>query len=76
LRVKLFYQEIQSLKIALRDDTGALELTTRQFFLFFEVYNVPVYDCNGQDCVHFKDVTSMLTKVAIENKYKLKESLR
>jgi hypothetical protein len=71
-----FFQHVQSTKLALRDDQGALELTTRQFFLYFEVYNVPVYTHLGRDSVHFRDVVTMLSRVAIENKYDLKESLK
>lgn len=62
-------------KICLRDDKNTFQLTTKQFFMFFRVYNVPIYVLD-KSYVHFKDVAIMLSKIAIENKYGLKDTLR
>lgn len=62
-------------KICLKDDRNTFKMTTKQFFLFFRVYNVPIYVLEKTH-VHFKDVAIMLAKIAIENKYNLKNSLK
>lgn len=43
--------------------------------MFFRVYNVPVYVL-GKEYVHFKDVACLLAKIAIENKYGLKDPIK
>ena len=40
---RAFSPDDQYKKIFLKDDRGNIELTLKQFFLFFKVYNVPIY---------------------------------
>lgn len=68
------WEDTISSKIILRIDSEN-QFTTKQFFLYFKLYNVPVYLVNGKVKVHFKDVACHLAKMAIENKYNLKGSI-
>lgn len=69
------WEDSISSKIVLRDAQGSFQFTTKQFFFFFKVYNVPIYQIESKSMVHFKDVACHLAKMAIENKYNQKDSL-
>jgi hypothetical protein len=44
-------------------------LTIKQFYIFLNIYNLPVYLWDNKEVVHFRDVISLISKVAVENKY-------
>lgn len=72
------FLEGRSKKVYLKSEANKIELTVKQFFLFFRVYNVPIYVISNAPyyIVHFKDAAEVLAKVAIENKYDLEEPLK
>ena len=59
----------------IKSEAGDFKLTIKQLYRYIEVYNLPVYFLD-KEYVHYRDVVSLISKVAVEDKYNNREDVQ